>query len=201
MPVVLWLWSEEREIELGQRQTILRIIESYVVRRILTGNSVGESIARNITGMLNAMQANLNAGRDPQESAYNWISMNQNEAIRWPRDSEVIDKIANHPHEMSATRRNMVLHAMESRLRIDNGQRPIGSSGFQTTILIPEGEASLTNYPIEGRPTPTRLERRNGVVKQLGNFTLTNANLTARERESVWEDKQEALKGAGETYC
>ena len=197
MPVVLWLWSEEQEIELGQRQAILRIIESYVVRRILTANVVGENIARNITGMLNAMQANLNSGRDPQEGAYNWISMNQNEATRWPSDNEVIEKITNYPHEMSATRRNMVLHAMESRLRIDNGQRPTGSTGFQTVILIPEGESGLTNYPIEGRPTPTRLERRNGIVKQLGNFTLTNTNLTVRERESAWEEKQEALERRG----
>lgn len=196
MPVILWLWSEEREIEPFQRQVILRIIESYVVRRILTGNSVGESIARNITGMLNAMQVNLNAGRDPQEGAYNWISMNQNEATRWPTDNEVMDKIANHPHEMSAVRRNMVLHAIESRLRIDNGQRPI-SSGFQTANLIPEGEIGLTNYPIERRPTPARLERRNGIVKQLGNFTLVNTNLTPRERESVWEEKQEALERRG----
>ncbi|MYE39135.1 MAG: DUF1524 domain-containing protein [Chloroflexi bacterium] len=197
MPVVLWLWSEEREIELGQRQAILRIVESYVVRRILTGDSVGEGIARNITGMLNAMQANLNTGQDPQEAAHIWIGMNQNEATRWPSDDEVMDKISNHPHEMSATRRNMVLHALESRLRIDNGQRPIGSTGFQTAILIPDGEIGLTNYPIEGRPTSVRLERRNRNVKQLGNFTLVNTNLTKRERESAWEDKQEALERRG----
>lgn len=196
MPVVLWLWSEEREIEPSQRQAILRIIESYVVRRILTGDSVGESIARNITGMLNAMQANLNTGRDPQEGAYAWISMNQNEATWWPSDNEVMDKIANHPHEMSAARRNMVLHAIESRLRIDNGQRPV-SGGFQTTILIPDAEIGLTNYPVEGRSTPGRLERRNKIVKQLGNFTLTNTNLTKREREAGWEEKQGALERRG----
>ena len=196
MPVVLWLWSEDKEIELSQRQSILRIIESYVVRRILTGNSVGDSIAGNITGMLNAMQANLNTGRDPQEGAYNWISMNQNEAIRWPSDNEVIDKIANYPHEMSASRRNMVLNAIESRLRIDNGQQPVGS-GFQSATLIPEGEIGRTNYPIEGRPTPARLERRNGILKQLGNFTLTQTNLKKREQEAPWEEKKEALERRG----
>lgn len=196
MPVVLWLWSEEREIELSQRQAVLRIIESYVVRRILAGYSVGEGIAGNITMMLHTMQSNLNAGRDPYEAAYNWISINQNEATRWPSDNEVIDKISNHPHEMSATRRNMVLHAIESRLRIDNGQRPI-SSGFQTPFLIPEGEVGLTHYPIEGRATPTRLERRNRIVKQLGNFTLANTNLPKREREAEWEVKQEALERRG----
>lgn len=196
MPIVLWLWSEEREIELTQRQAILRIVESYVVRRILSGDSVGEGIARNITGILNAMQANLNAGRDPQEAAHTWISMNQNEATRWPSDAEVVDKISNHPHEMSATRRNMVLHAMENRLRIDNGQRPV-SNGFQTAILIPEGEIGQTKYPMEARPTPARLERRNRIVKQLGNFTLTNTNLTKKERESGWEEKQETLERRG----
>ena len=196
MPVVLWLWSEEIEIERSQRQAILRIVESYVVRRILTGDSVGEGIARNITGMLNAMQANLNAGRDPQEAAYTWMTMNQNEATRWPSDSDVIDKISNHPHEMSAVRRNMVLHAIESRLRIDNGLRPI-SDGLQSGILIPEGETGLTNYPIEGRSTPARLERRSRIVKQLGNFTLTNSNLNRREQGHGWEEKQEALERRG----
>ena len=196
MPVVLWLWSEERQIELGQRQAVLKIIESYVVRRILTGNSVGESTARNITVMLNAMQANLNTGRDPQDAAFDWMAQTQNEANRWPNDAEVLDKIANHPHEMSATRRDVVLNAIENHLRIDNGLRP-NSSNLKTAILIPEGEDGITSYPIEGRPTPPRLERRNEIVKRLGNFTLTNTSLTKKERVSGWEEKQEALESRG----
>ena len=196
MPVVLWLWSEEKEIERSQRQAILRIVESYVVRRILTDHSISDAIASNITGMLNAMQASLNSGNEPQEAAYNWIIRNRTEAIRWPTDDEVINKISNDPHEMTATRRNMVLQALENHLRIDNGQRSI-SGGFQTTILIPDSENGLTSYPIEGRPTQARLERRNRIVKQLGNFTLSSNRLTTREQNAGWSDKQIALERRG----
>lgn len=167
-----------------------------MVRRILTSQSVGDTIAGNVAGMLNAMQASLNSGNEPQEAAYDWIFMQQNEASRWPTDTEVIDRISNHPHEMSAARRNMVLQAMENRLRIDNGQPPI-SGGFQTAILIPEGEIGLTNYPIGVRATAARLQRRNENVKKLGNFTLTNSNLNPSERATGWQDKQEALEKRG----
>ena len=196
MPVVLWLWSEERKIERSQRQAILRIVESYVVRRILTSQSVGDTAAGSVTGMLNAMQASLNSGNEPQEAAYDWIIMQRNEANRWPTDAEVIDRISNHPHEMSAARRNMVLQAMENRLRIDNGQPPI-SGGFQTAILIPEGEIGLTNYPIGVRATAARLQRRNENVKKLGNFTLVNSRLTPNEQNAGWSDKQIALEQRG----
>ena len=196
MPVVLWLWSEERELEGGQRQAILRIIESYVVRRILTGNSVGESIARTITQMLRHLQNSMNAGRNPERAAYDWISMNQNEAFRWPSDSEVQEKVANHPHGMAAGRRDMVLHALESHLRINSGQPPV-RGGLYSARLIPAGEIGLANYPIEGRSTPTRLERRREVLESLGNFTLSNNRLTGKEGESVWQDKREALHMKG----
>ncbi len=197
MPVVLWLWSEETEIELIQRQAILRVIESYVVRRILAGFSVGDNIAQNIVFMLNAMRGHLESGEAPHEAAYEWINMNRIQANRWPSDEEVIEKIANHPHDMTAARRNMVLHALESRLRIENGQSPV-SSGFQTAILIPEGEIGLTYYPIEGgSPAPSRRERRAGIVKQLGNFTLVQPSLTKKERESGWEDKKRSLENKG----
>ena len=197
MPVLLWLWSEERELDVGQRQSILRIIESYVVRRILTGNSVGESIARRITQMLRSLQLRMNDGQDPERAAYDWISMTQNEAFRWPSDSEVQDKVANQPHEMSAARRNMVLHALESHLRINNGQ-PTVADGLQAGSLIPTGETGLTNYPIEERrPSSTRLQRRQDALNSLGNFSLTDTRLTKAESESVWQDKRKALLNRG----
>ena len=200
MPVVLWLWSYERELDVGQRQTILRIIESYVVRRILTGNSVGESIARTITQMLKIMQTSMDAGQNPEMAAYDWISRNQNEAFRWPNDSEVQEKVANHRLEMSAARRNMVLHALESHLRINSGQPPL-RDGLQISSLIPSGDVGEASYPIEGRRTDARMERRKNIIEQLGNFTLTNNQLTKKERESVWHDKKRACRTREATYC
>ena len=197
MPVVLWLWSEDRELDLGQRQTILRIIESYVVRRILASRSVGESIARTITQMLKYIQNDvLSDGRNPAEAAHAWISLNQNEAYRWPSDEEVLEAVAQNPHGMSAGRRDMVLHALESHLRIASGRIP-AKGGLLTTPLIPAGAIGLTNYPIEGRATPARQERRMSILDRLGNFTLTNTRLTTRERDSVWQDKKEALQNKG----
>lgn len=196
MPVVLWLWSEEREVDRGQRQAVLRIIESYVVRRILTNNSLGESIARNITQMLRSMEHEMDRGRSPEQAAYDWISKHRNEAFRWPSDNEVIDRVATQPHEMSAARRNMVLHALESHLRVDRGLPPV-RNGLLTVRLIPTGEVGLTNYPIEGRTNPSRLERRRNVIEQLGNFTLTHTRLTGKEGDFAWPDKRESLQNKG----
>ena len=44
MPLILWLWSEENELTLSDRQATLRMTESYIVRRVLAGLTLGESM-------------------------------------------------------------------------------------------------------------------------------------------------------------
>lgn len=46
MPLILWLWSEDNELSLSDRQATLRMTESYIVRRVLAGLPLGESMTK-----------------------------------------------------------------------------------------------------------------------------------------------------------
>ena len=194
MPLILWLWSEENELTLSDRQATLRMTESYIVRRVLAGLTLGESMTSNVIGMLNRLQLALNNGESVLEATYQWLAQTRNEANRWPSNEEVFEKVSEKPHEMMAQRRDMVLHAIENRLRIDRGLPPL-SKKLRTNTLISKGEAGLTNYPIPGgKPSPTRMQRRDSALDMLGNLTLVSSSLKKRQSEAKWTEKREHLE-------
>ena len=197
MPVVLWLWAQERHIDLGQRQAVLRMIESYVVRRILTSKAVGDTTARNITQMLRYFETSMDGDISLEMAASAWMNLPSNQALQFPTDTEVLETVGNQPHQMNTARRNMVLHALENHLRLENGRPPVRDR-LQPVRLIPTGDVGLANYPIEGRATQARLERRIETLEQLGNFSLVNTRLTTREYETTWQDKRESLHNKGD---
>ena len=170
------------------------MVESYVVGRVLAGVPLTEGTSGNIIGILNRLQRALAAGEPIKTAAYQWLAQTRNEAKRWPSDAEVVDKVSDKPHEMTPTWRDMVLHAIEDRLRIDQGLAPTDRK-LRTVTLIPPGEAGTTNYPIqESRPTPSRQQRREDALKQLGNLTLINGPMRKREQEARLEKKRESLE-------
>ena len=153
----------------------------------LPGCPLTEGTSGNIIGILNRLQRALAAGEPIKTAAYQWLAQTRNEAKRWPSDAEVVDKVSNKPHEMTPTWRDMVLHAIEDRLRIDQGLAPTDRK-LRTVTLIPPGEAGTTNYPIqESRPTPSRQQRLEDALKQLGNLTIINGPMRKREQEARLE--------------
>ena len=144
--------------------------------------------------MLNRLHLALSSGDSVPEATYQWLAQTRNEANRWPSDEEVLEKVSEKPHEMQAQRRDMVLNAIENRLRIDKGLPPL-SRKLRAAILIPKGEAGTTNYPIPGGgPTPTRMQRRDAALDMLGNLTLVSSSLKKTQAEARWTEKREYLE-------
>ena len=123
---------------------MLRMVESYVVGRVLAGMPLTEGTSGNMIGILNRLQRALAAGEPIKTAAYQWLAQTRNEAKRCPSDAEVVDKVSDKPHEMTPTWRDMVLHAIEDRPRIDQGLAPTDRK-LRTVTLIPPGEAGMTN--------------------------------------------------------
>ena len=194
MPLILWLWNKDNEFTLSDRQAVLRMIESYIIRRVLTNMALSESMTSNVIGMMNRLQAGLNNGEPVQDATYQWLSQTKNEVNRWPTDQEVFARLSENPHEMAPQRRDLVLNAIENRLRIDQGLAPL-TKKLRTTTIIPKGEVGLTNYPIpEGRMSPTRHQRRENALGQLGNFTLISRTMRKKQNEAPWTEKRDHLE-------
>lgn len=191
LPVILWLWDADNNVSPRERRASLRWVESYIVRRILANLNVS-ALMETLVGLLPQLRRALDEGASCSSTIADTLKNNTIIASRWPTDSEIMQRLTANPHEMSATRRDVVLNALESHLRRENGLPQLGIKA-RAALLMPAGEAGLASYPLEGRPTQTRLLRRKEKVEALGNLTLTKKQLTKAQAEAPWHDKVRVL--------
>ena len=193
MPIILWLWDDDNNVTRRERQNVLRIVESYAVRRILAGLSIGT----NLIGSLIALLPQLRAASDQSEShsrvvrdAFNNVTI---DSARCPKDREIIERLRQQPHGMSNARRDVVLIALENILRRRNELPPLDFRVYPAQVM-PGSEASLSGaWPLTGRATESRRQRRRERVEFLGNWTLTKTRMSSRQREAPWAEKVEIL--------
>jgi hypothetical protein len=194
LPVILWLWDDDNGVSRRERQACLRLIENYAVRRVIANLSVSD-IMTNV--MTNNLLPLLGRASDEGEShsrtiahALKAISI---DAARWPTDTEIIQRLCENPHEMSSTRRNVVLEALEAQLRRESGVDPLDGKAHPVA-LMPGGEIGETNYPIKGSGTAIQRERRERHLKYIGNFTLVRRQLGRRDNNASWFEKLQVLE-------
>lgn len=192
LPVILWLWDSDNGIDLRDRRVSIRTVESYIVRRILANLNVGATLMDTMVSLLPQMRRASDEGTSCSRAAINALKDITINSSRWPGDPEIMDRLTGNPHEMSATRRDVVLNALESRLRREKGQNQLDYKA-RSALLMPSGEAGMTNYPLEGNRTQARLERRKDRIEYLGNLTLTKGLMNRANVEAQWHSKVEML--------
>lgn len=192
LPVTLWLWDADNAVEVRERQTCLRTIESYIVRRILANLNVGATLMNTMVSLLPQLRRASEEGTSRHVAVVSTLKNITIDASRWPNDTEIMQRLTTSRHEMSAGRRDVVLNALESRLRRENGHSQLGYKA-QSAYLMPSGEAGMANYPLEGNRTQARMERRKERIEYLGNLTLTRGRLNRRNQDAPWNDKLEIL--------
>ena len=192
LPVTLWLWDADNGVEVRERQACLRTIESYIVRRILANLNVGATLMNTMVSLLPQLRRASEEGSSRSVAVVSTLKNITIDASRWPNDAEIMQRLTTSRHEMSAGRRDVVLNAIESRLRRENGQSQLDYKA-QSAYLMPSGESGMTNYPLEGNRTQARIERRKERVEYLGNLTLTKGRMNRRNQEAPWNDKLEIL--------
>lgn len=192
LPITLWLWDADNGVEVRERQACLRTIESYIVRRILANLNVGATLMNTMVSLLPQLRRASEEGSSRSVAVVSTLQNITIDASRWPNDAEIMQRLTTSRHEMSAGRRDVVLNALESRLRREKGQNELDYKA-QSAYLMPSGEAGMTNYPLAGNRTRARMERRKERIEYLGNFTLTKGRMSRRNQDAPWNDKLEIL--------
>ncbi len=192
MPVILWLWDRDSQVEIRERQASLRVIESYIIRRILAGLNVSATLMNTMIDLLSHLRAATENGQSHSEAVRNMLTGAISDNARWPRDREIYDKISQTAHGMNATRRDVVLTALENRLRRESGKPPMDFKA-QSALLMPSSDSGLMHYRPPGRLTESRKRRLDERIGMLGNLTLTRKRMTQKEQDLPWPEKLEIL--------
>lgn len=196
MPVVLWLWDQDSTVGRREKQNVLRVVESYIVRRMLMDLNLGAPM----TGQLVALLPRLRAATDNEQShgrvAREFFG-GLVDGLRWPDDQEIKQKLTRNPHGMAPRRLGVVMLALENRLRQDNEMPPLDSRP-RPSLLMPSQENFWSlGYdwpPASGRVGEARKQRRQDKVSFLGNLVLTKGNLSKAVQEAHWKEKLTALE-------
>ena len=193
MPVVLWLWDLDNSVDRRERQATLRIIESYVIRRILSNLNVGGTLMNTLVTLLSHLRRATEDEQSHSEAVRSMLINIPGDSARWPRDREISENLTQMPHGMNVTRRDVVLAALEDRLRRDNGKAPLDFKA-QAALLMPSSEAGLTHYLPPGRLTESRKNRLKERIGFLGNLTLTKRRMTHKDQDRPWPEKLQVLE-------
>ena len=196
MPVILWLWDWDSAVGRREKQNVLRVVESYIVRRMLMDLNLGAPM----TGQLVALLPRLRAATDNEQSqgrvAREFFG-GLVDGLRWPDDREVKEKLTGNPHGMTARRLGVVMAALENRLRLDNEMDRLTTRPQPTHIMPAQENLWSLGYdwpPPSGRITERGRQWRQEKISYLGNLVLTRGRLSKAAQEGHYKEKLTALE-------
>lgn len=194
MPIILWLWDLDSTVGRREKQNVLRVVESYIVRRMLMDLNLGAPM----TGQLVALLPRLRAATDNEQShgrvAREFFG-GLLDGLRWPDDQEIKKKLTENPHGMAARRLGVVMSALENRLRLDK-EMPLLDSRPRPTHIMPAQE-NLWHLGYDWPPSrgyERRKQWRQDMIAYIGNLVLTRGNLSRAAQEGHWREKLTALE-------
>ena len=196
MPVILWLWDWDSAVDRREKQNVLRVVESYAVRRMLMDLNLGAPMTAQLIALLSRLRLASDDGQSLSRAARGFFN-GLDGSLRWPDDREIKQKLTETPHGMTSRRLDVVLSALENRLRIDNGISPLDSRPRRAQLMPPQENLWSLGYdwpPQRGRVTESRKQRRKERIDFLGNLVLTRGNLSRSAQESHWKEKLTALE-------
>ena len=182
------LWLRKSDVPSDHLRRCIKVLESYLVRRMLYGSgSQGLS-----TLFIDLLQ---NLSQKSHQPYVITISNHLHDAkglLVWPNDRMLLERINGRPMPQNQARRKMVLDAIERELRGDKSE-PLGSTDTLTIEhIMPQKWGKHYPLPAESS-SQENLERRNEHVNYLGNLTLTTSRLNTTLSNAPWNEKQETL--------
>lgn len=189
LPVVLLLFCEER-VPAERRRRALRILESWLVRRVLM-----RLTPKNYNQQVPQMLAKIAADPEHADDALlEYLASGEGEISRWPTDAELINNLTAKP-----------LYAWVAAKRIVMALVAVEQSLYETGIDIPEVPTTLTlehiipqsweeNWPLPTDVDPAEaLTRREDHLHRLGNLTMVVGGLNAELSNAAWAAKRQKL--------
>ncbi len=189
MPPLLWLYTQD--INDQERQSAVRAVESFLVRRVLC--NLG-------TQGLNALFIELvsHLAQHTQEPAnqvlIDYLVSQTAENRTWPDDKQVIDYLSMRPMPGNAARRKMILETIELSKRPSMTEQLAVPTNLTVEHLMPQ------RWTSDGWPFPHQdidearaEELRKEHIGLIGNLTLATRALNSSMSNRSWGDKRRAL--------
>ena len=195
-PVVLWLHSQpEERLSLEERRLCLRVIESYLVRRMAC-RMTSKDYNRLFLDLLGAIE-NAEAGgvcRALVES----LSSSDSESRLWPSDVRLVHAFADLPLYRLLTRGRLriLLEGIEEALRGPKSEEAHVPRGKLTIEHVMPQRWEEANWPLPSdlEDEDEILHRRERVIHTIGNLTLVNNKLNPSMSNAAWSTKAGALE-------
>lgn len=187
-PLLLWLHEPGRDVPQAAIDAIIRVAESWVVRRQLlrlTGGDLGRIVADIIASNLPAAIGDL------VERVTGHLARLNVTSTYWPGDEEVRRTLATEAaySRFPRGRLRMFLEAAEDHYRAETGQPQIERKGYPIEHLLPRSWKDT--WPVA---TPDEAEARQAHVHRLGNLTLLTTSLNSKVSNGPWNVKRPALQ-------
>jgi hypothetical protein len=192
MPLVLYLFSEP-SVSPVRRERALRMLESWLVRRMLMG-----ATAKNYNQLMPTMIGQIAPESErADELILDLLRSGTADVNIWPDDSTVRRRL----QELgiygwiTQGRLAMVLAAIEESLYSSYVEALQVPKGLSIEHILPQSWEE--NWPAPGHLVGEELQqwevRRSQHVHLLGNLTLTTLPLNSALSNAAWEDKQRHL--------
>ncbi|MEE2038965.1 DUF262 domain-containing protein [Nocardiopsis sp. CT-R113] len=186
-PLLIWLHEPGRDLPRESVDQIIRVAESWVVRRQLLRLS-GSDLGRIVADLIAVISA-VPAGELVERVIGHLARLNVTSTY-WPGDEEVRRTLATESaySRFPRGRLRMVLEAVEDLYRAETGQPQIERKGYPIEHLLPRKWHDT--WPVSA---PEDIEERQLRVHRLGNLTLLTTSLNAKVSNGPWSAKRSAL--------
>lgn len=168
-----------------QRDTTLRMLESWLVRRMIC-RLTAQGYNRLFVDLVKLLNA-----QDGEEDAtvYKFLTSSDADSARWPDDDEVRSALRTDGLYKTIVRKRLVmlLATLEQDLRTDKAEPIDIPTNLWVEHLLPQ--KWQTHWPLAD-PTPEEIQRREDRVHRLGNLTLVTEKLNASMSNGRWATKK-----------
>lgn len=192
-PLLIWLHDPRHNVHAGDRDAVIRWVESWVMRRAIL--RLASDTGRSMALLLHSLDAAN--GRSLDEVAREFLCGLTTNSSYWPADQELRlwFSTANAYRRYRRGILRMFLEAAEDDARgFSDPSRPsrtgtrVSRLGFPIEHILPQRWA--THWPVEG---PVQRIERDERVHRLGNLTLLTESLNSSISNGGWETKRPAL--------
>ncbi len=186
-PLLIWLHEPGRDLAQNSLDKIIRVAESWVVRRQLlrlSGSDLGRIVADAIAANSTVPAAEL------VERVTGHLARLNVTSTYWPGDEELRMTLTIEAaySRFPRGRLRMVLEAIEDHYRDETGQPQIERKGYPIEHLLPRSWNET--WPVA---TPEETEARQARIHRFGNLTLLTTSLNSKVSNGPWVAKRAAL--------
>jgi hypothetical protein len=192
IPLLLYLFGlDSGVLPRARRQTALRAIESYLVRRMLCRFTTKgyNRIFLDLLGEVKKQPA------EADEVVLRFLRRQQGESQFWPGDDLVRDRVAQTPlyTAVPRSRVRLVLEALERELRTGFSEETEPPSDLTIEHVLPQDWKAHWPLPSEAELEVATIAR-DRIKHTLGNLTLITGKLNTSASNGAWAVKKDALR-------